>query len=105
LTRLTLHIEINAAATIAAFVLSSQFDLRSTYFLIAGIGGVNPEIATICSVVFARFAVQVSLQYEIDARELSSDYNTGYIPLGSVSTDEYPRLIYVSQESKFDMQH
>jgi len=100
LTEPTLRAEINAAATVAAFVLSSQFDLRSTYFLIAGIGGVNPEVATICSVVFARYAVQVSLQYEVDVRDLTSDYNTGYVPLGSVSTDEYPRQIYVSQTSQ-----
>ena len=61
-------IEINAAATVSALVHSGRFDLTSTYFFVAGIGGVNPEVATICSVTFARYAIQVALQYEFDAR-------------------------------------
>ncbi|EEC00081.1 hypothetical protein MPER_00053 [Moniliophthora perniciosa FA553] len=36
--------EINAAATISALIYSSIFDLRQTYFLIAGISGINPQI-------------------------------------------------------------
>ena len=61
--------EINAAATISALVHSSIFDLKDTYFLIAGIAGGSPKHATTGSVTLARFAVQVALQYEIDARE------------------------------------
>lgn len=30
----------------AALVFSSLFDLEETYFLIAGIGGINPKVAT-----------------------------------------------------------
>lgn len=45
--------------------------------MIAGIGGVNPEVATLGSVTFARYAVQVALQYEFDAREIPSNYSTG----------------------------
>ncbi|KAG6851323.1 hypothetical protein C0991_009374 [Blastosporella zonata] len=54
--------EINAALTINSLLHSSVFDLTTTYFLIAGIAGVNPKYATIGSVTFARFAVQVALQ-------------------------------------------
>lgn len=86
--------EINAAATITALTLSSHFDLRSTYFLIAGTAGVNPKVATIGSVTFARYAVQVTLQYEIDARELPPGFTTGYFPQGSDSPDEYPQELY-----------
>lgn len=64
--------EINAASTINALVYSGIFDLTTTYFLIAGIAGVNPKVATIGSVTFARYAVQVALQYEFDAREKPS---------------------------------
>lgn len=42
--------EINAASSISALVLSSQFDLTKTYFFVAGIAGVNPEVATLASV-------------------------------------------------------
>jgi purine nucleoside permease len=63
--------EINAAGTIGAFSLSDAFDLTKTYFMIAGIAGVNPEVATLASVTFAKYAVQVALQYEFDPREIS----------------------------------
>ena len=83
--------EINAAATISAMVLSPYFDLTKTYFFIAGIAGVNPELGTTGSVTFARYAVQVALQYEIDIRELPSNFTTGYFPQGSEFPDEYPQ--------------
>jgi purine nucleoside permease len=86
--------EINAAVTVTALVLSQHFDLSSTYFLIAGIGGINPEVATISSVTFARYAVQVALQYEIDPREIPANFSTGYVPQGSTTPDRYPSNIY-----------
>ena len=51
--------EINAATSVSALVFSGYFDLKKTYFLIAGIAGVNPEVATLGSVTFAKYAVQV----------------------------------------------
>lgn len=86
--------EINAASTMTALVYSGVFDLTTTYFLIAGIAGINPKVATIGSVTFARFAVQVALQQEFDAREKPSDFPTGYVPQGSTSPDQYPESIY-----------
>lgn len=86
--------EINAAVTVTSLVLSSHFDLTSTYFLIAGIGGINPEVATVSSVTFARYAVQVALQYEFDPREISGNFSTGYVPQGSNAPDEYPEELY-----------
>ncbi|KAE9394249.1 purine nucleoside permease [Gymnopus androsaceus JB14] len=86
--------EINAASTMSALVYSGVFDLTTTYFLIAGIAGVSPKVATIGSVTFARFAVQVALQYELDAREKPLDFPTGYVPQGSFSPDQYPQSIY-----------
>jgi hypothetical protein len=86
--------EINAAVTVASLVASTQFDLTSTYFLLAGIAGVNPEVGTVSSVIFARYAIQVALQYEFDIREIPANYSTGYIPQGSTRPDEYPQSIY-----------
>ena len=43
---------------------------------------------------FARYAVAVALQYEIDAREKPADWNTGYFPQGSSSPTEYPAELY-----------
>ncbi|CZT16051.1 related to purine nucleoside permease [Ramularia collo-cygni] len=99
--------EINAATTISSLVRSPHFDLTTTYFMIAGIGGVNPKVATICSVTFARYAVQVALQREFDMRDIPSNYTTGYIPLGAKAPDEYPTSIYGTEvyELNQDLQH
>ena len=77
-----------------AVAFSPLFNLTQTYFLAAGIGGVNPKRVTTGSATFARYAVQVALQYEIDLRELPHNYSTGYIPYGARYPDQYPSLIY-----------
>lgn len=86
--------EINAAVTLSSFVFSPLFDLTHTYFLVAGIAGVNPKVATINSVTFARYAVQVALQYEIDLRELPQNFSTSYFPQGGSAPFQYPGSIY-----------
>ncbi|MCJ1314312.1 hypothetical protein MMC25_007993 [Agyrium rufum] len=86
--------EINAASTISALMLSPKFNLKTSYFLIAGIAGVNPKYATIGSVTFARYAIQVALQYEIDAREKPANFSTGYFPQGAYAPNQYPGSIY-----------
>ncbi len=87
-------LEINAASSITALTFSPYFSFRKTYFLIAGIAGVNPEVATLGSVTFARYAVQAALQYEFDAREIPSNFTTGYVPQGSTDPTMYPQSIY-----------
>ncbi|KAH6609035.1 hypothetical protein Trco_002381 [Trichoderma cornu-damae] len=86
--------EINSAASMMALVLSGSFNLSRTYFLLAGIAGVNPRHATIGSVALARYAVQVALQYEIDPRSLPEGWPTGYIPYGRAHPLEYPCITY-----------
>jgi purine nucleoside permease len=83
--------EINAASTITALVQSPKFNLTKSYFLVAGIAGVNPKVATLGSVAFAKYAVQVALQYEFDMRDLPDNFTTGYIPFGVTSPDDYPQ--------------
>ncbi|EED13685.1 purine nucleoside permease, putative [Talaromyces stipitatus ATCC 10500] len=86
--------EINAATTISSVAFSDKFDLTSTYFFIGGIAGINPEVATTGSVTFARYAIQVALQYELDAREIPSNWSTGYWAQGSYGPNQYPESIY-----------
>ncbi|KAI1383936.1 putative purine nucleoside permease [Hypoxylon trugodes] len=86
--------ETNAATSIMSFLLSPQFDLTQSYFLTAGIAGINPKLGTLGSVALSRFSVQVALQYEIDAREKPENFSTGYLPNGAYSPDEYPSIIY-----------
>ncbi|KAK5703672.1 hypothetical protein LTR17_021896 [Elasticomyces elasticus] len=94
--------EINAAVTVSSLVRSPRFDLTTTYFMVAGIGGVNPEVATIASVTFARYAIQVALQYEFSQFDIPTNYTSGYIPQGSDSADEYPQSIYGTEVFEFN---
>lgn len=94
--------EINAACTITALVHSPLFDLTTTYFLIAGIAGVNPEVATISGVSLQRYTVQVALQYEFDAREIPDNWTTGYFAQGSYAPGEYPESIYGTEVFEFN---
>jgi purine nucleoside permease len=83
-------------------VRSPKFDLTTTYFMVAGIAGVNPEVATICGVTFARYAVQVALQYEFSQFEIPTNFTSGYIPLGSHSPQQYPASIYGTEVFEFN---
>ena len=42
----------------------------------------------------ARYAVQVGLEYEIDAREKPATFSTGYVPLGAKAPDQFPVFEY-----------
>ncbi|KAL6308292.1 purine nucleoside permease [Sparassis latifolia] len=86
--------EINAAVTISSLVASPLFHLTKTYFMIAGIAGINPHQGTIASVTFARYAVQVALQYEFDAREMPANFSTGYVGFGTTMPNQYPTTLY-----------
>lgn len=55
-----------------------MFDFTTTYFMVAGIAGVNPEVASTCSVTFARYAVQVALQYEFSQFDIPTNFTSGY---------------------------
>lgn len=45
---------------VMALTLSTTFDLTQSYFLVAGIAGINPYHGTLGTAAFARFSVQVS---------------------------------------------
>jgi purine nucleoside permease len=51
----------NASASIAAMVLSGRFDLKQTYFLVAGIAGVDPAQGTIGTAAWSRYLVDSDL--------------------------------------------
>ncbi|KAF7316197.1 WD-REPEATS-REGION domain-containing protein [Mycena indigotica] len=84
--------EVNAASTISAVVYSGNFNLTSTYFLVAGVAGINPKLATIGAVTFARYAVQVGVQFEVDARQIPSNFSTGYFAQGSTGPGQPPSV-------------
>jgi purine nucleoside permease len=80
----------NAAASIMALGCDPQFDLRQSYWVVAGIAGIDPADGSIGSAVWADYVVDGDLAHEIDAREMPADWPTGYVPLGKRIPYEQP---------------
>lgn len=92
----------NAAVSTMALVLSRRFDLSRTYFLIAGIAGINPELGTVGSVAWARYLVDFGIQWEIDAREIPSDWPGGYLGINTRHPADKPPLDYKTEVFQLD---
>ncbi|WP_035054293.1 purine-nucleoside phosphorylase [Andreprevotia chitinilytica] len=84
----------NAAASVAALVWSRQFDLTKTYFLVAGIAGIDPKQGTLGTAAWARYLVDFGIQWELDAREIPKGWETGYLGINTRSPDDKPPLDY-----------
>jgi purine nucleoside permease len=84
----------NATASIMALTFSSRFDLRHTYFMVAGIAGIDPQQGTVGSAAWADYLVDFGIQWEIDAREIPSGWNTGYLGINTKSPSDKPPLDY-----------
>lgn len=87
----------NAAASTMALVFSRMFDLSRTYFMVAGIAGINPEVGTVGSAAWARYLVDFGIQWEIDAREIPPDWKTGYLGINTKNPSEKPPLDYKTE--------
>ena len=79
-----------AAATIMALGLDARFDLTHAYWLVAGIAGGDPADVSLGSAVWVHWVVDGDLGHEIDAREIPSDWQTGYVPLRKSVPYEQP---------------
>lgn len=80
-----------AAATIMALGLDPRFDLRKSYWIVAGIAGIDPADGSLASAAWAEWIVDGDLAHEIDAREIPPDWKTGYVPLRKSTPYEQPR--------------
>lgn len=70
-----------AAVTIMALGSDPRFDLTKSYWLVAGIAGIDPAEGTLGSAVWSDWVVNGDLAHEIDPREVPADWPTGYVPL------------------------
>lgn len=70
-----------ASAAIMTLGLDPRFDLSQAYWLVAGIAGVDPADNTIGSAIWTDYVVDGDLAHQIDAREIPSQWSTGYFPL------------------------
>ncbi|MDR6624777.1 purine nucleoside permease [Caulobacter segnis] len=74
-----------ARESLAALILSGRFDFSKTYWIVAGIAGVDPKAASIGSAAWARYVVDADPTYEVDDREIPADWPYG---LYSLETDK-----------------
>lgn len=81
----------NAASAVAAMALSDKLDLKHTYFLIAGIAGVDPKHGTLGSAHWAKYAVDAGLNHRIDIREAPEGWATDFFGLGASKPGEKPK--------------
>lgn len=80
----------NAAASVMALGLDPRFDLSKSYWLVAGIAGIDPADGSLGSAAWAEHVVEGDLGHEIDAREIPADWPTGYLPLRKKKPYELP---------------
>ena len=73
----------NAAASVMALGMDPRFDFSNTYWLVAGICGIDPHDGSMGSAVWTDYVIDGGLAHEIDAREIPDDWTTGYTPLRS----------------------
>jgi len=92
----------NAAASVMAVLFSGLFDLHETYFLVAGIAGIDPAHGTIGSAAWARYVVDGGIAHEIDAREMPRGWRDGYFGVLTHSPVEIPKLEYHSEVFRLD---
>ena len=67
-----------SASAIMALGLDSRFDLSKSYWIIAGIAGIDPEDASLGSAVWSSYIVDGDLAHEIDPREIPDNWDFGY---------------------------
>jgi purine nucleoside permease len=66
-----------ARESVAALILSPQFDLSKAYWIVSGIAGVDPKAASVGSAAWARYVVDADPIYEVDEREIPADWPYG----------------------------
>ncbi|WP_267877744.1 purine-nucleoside phosphorylase [Duganella guangzhouensis] len=84
----------NAAASMTALLYASGFDVRNTYFIIAGIAGISTEHGTVATAAWADYAVDYSLSHEIDAREMPQNWPYGYFGIMTDAPGKKPEPHY-----------
>jgi purine nucleoside permease len=80
-----------AGSQIMALVLSGQFDFSKTYWLVNGIAGVDPAIASIGSAAWARYVIDGDIAYEIDSRESDAAWPYAIMPVSAPGPNQLPK--------------
>lgn len=75
---------VNATASMMALGLDPRFDLTRAYFLVNGIAGVDPHVASIGSAAWATYVVG-DVTREIDSKETPKEWPYGFFPVGAIA--------------------
>src|SRR5262245_18595689 len=93
----------NAAASMMALTFSPQFDLRRTYFLIAGVAGIDPARGSLGSAAWANYLVDFGIQWEVDGGEAPPNVTSGYTGIFAKNQSDKPALEYRTEV--FELNH
>lgn len=74
-----------AAASTMALGLDPRFDLSKSYWLLAGIAGVDPLQASQGSAAWAEWVIDGDLDFYVDEREIPASWPDGHVPWNGVS--------------------
>jgi len=78
-----------SAASIMALGLDPRFDLTHAYWLLAGIAGVDPNVASVGSAAWAKWIV-TDIRQEMDPREAPADWPYGILAIGALRAAQPP---------------
>jgi purine nucleoside permease len=81
---------VRSGNQLMALCLDPRFDLSKSYWLINGIAGVNPEVASEGSAAWARYVIDGDIAYEVDTREAPADWPYGLMAIGNKSPKQKP---------------
>lgn len=70
-----------SAQTVMGLGMDDRFDLRRAFWLVAGIAGIDPEVGSVGSGVWADWVVDADLAHYIDAREMPDDWEHPFFPM------------------------
>ncbi len=92
----------NVATTVTTLLQNPAFDWRKSYFMVAGIAGMNPHVASTGSVAWSDYVVDYGIAQEFDAREKPKSWPTGYVGIGAFDPLKKPVLEYQNEVFKLD---
>lgn len=85
-----------AAAAVTALGLHPAFDLSRAYWIMAGIGGADPEEMPIGSACWIDWVVDGDLMHEVDRLDAPDHWSTGRLPLGKAEPFAQPAMARVA---------
>ncbi|CDY79843.1 Purine nucleoside permease [Caballeronia glathei] len=92
----------NAAASLMALTFSDRLDLRRSYFLVAGIAGIDPLRGTVGSAAWAKYLVDFGIQWELDAREKPASWPSGFLGINTKHPGQKPPLDYKTEVAQLN---